>query len=97
MKSKNNTAVTQAVQDNVVTTTGGGLQKLRRRFSAGEAPTESISCRVSTNLCLRIGVMAAARNTARGTLIEDILSFVIDNKEILAKFEEHSKPLIKVS
>ena len=97
MKAKNTPAATKTLQDNVVTNTRGGLQKLRRRFSAGEAPTEAISFRVSANLCLRIGVMAAARNTARGTLIEDILSFVIDNKEILEKFEEYSKPLIKVS
>ncbi len=89
---------TKTIQPKEVSSPVKPLKSLRRKFREGdEIPTELIACRVTPKLCLHIGVMAAARNVPRGTLLSDILSFVINNNEILEKFEEYSKPLIKVS
>ena len=73
------------------------LNKLRRRYAEGEVPTEVIACRVTPALCIHLGVMAAARNVSRGTLVHDMMNFIFNDKDLLAKFEEYSKPLIKVS
>ena len=76
---------------------GSPLNKLRRRYAEGETPTEVIACRVTPALCLHLGVMAAARNVSRGTLVHDMVNFIFNDKNLLEKFEEYSKPLIKVS
>ena len=76
---------------------GSPLNKLRRRYAEGEVPTEVIACRVTPELCLHLGVMAAARNVSRGTLVHDMVNFIFNDKNLLERFEEYSKPLIKVS